>query len=248
MRIPRAYERGSWFYFGRIPSPIDSRDYKLRAFISEEAPPIEKTHQTWDFPKDEPHDQGRTNHCVGFSVANFGINLPIGRDYSNEDGHRFYYKCKEIDGEPGNEEGTTLRSGAKVLKRNGNIEGYAFADSVEEIKWWILSKGPVIAGTIWTSGMLFPNSENIIYPTGEEVGGHAYLLTEWTSDNLIGIQNSWGTDWGVKGKSYIRAQDFESLFIEQGEAVTAVEIEPKKSNCFIIDFIQRIKGKYGRSL
>lgn len=233
------------FYFGRNPSPIDTRDYKLKNFIPEAAP-LEKRAQNWEYTKEDPLDQGSHPHCVGFSVANFGINLPVAKDYTNEDGHRFYYQCKIIDGEPYAENGTTLRSGAKVMKRNGNITGYAFANSLEEIRWWILYKGPVIAGTIWTKGMLTPNSENIIFPTGDLVGGHAYLLSEWTADNLIGIQNSWGNDWGIKGKAYIKAKDFEYIFTEQGEAVTAIEIVKENRKCFLSSLFSNLKVKNGK--
>jgi hypothetical protein len=92
------------------------------------------------------------------------------------------------------------------------------------IKWWILNKGPLIAGTIWTNDMFIPDSDNLIHPTGTVAGGHAYLLNEWTLDNRIGIQNSWDDQWGKKGKAYITAAEFEKIFKYNGEAMAAVEL------------------------
>lgn len=212
--------------FGRIPSPFDWRDYNLTAFMPKGI--LKETfinERKWDYPK-EPLDQGSTPHCVGFSMANFGVNLPIFTNFENDDGHRFYYLCKIEDGEPNSENGSYVRSAAKVLKDNGHIRAYAFAHTIEDIKWWILNKGPMIVGTIWTQDMMTPDENGIIRITGPIVGGHAYLLNEWREDDYIGIQNSWGNEWGLNGKAYISKNDFEILFNFDGEAITSVEVIP----------------------
>ena len=141
---------------GRKPSPFDERDYNLESYIPKEALKKrlmpEVLYKKWDFPT-ESLDQGSTPHCVGYSMASFGINSPVNTMYTNEDGHRFYYLCKEKDGEPGEENGSYIRSAAKVLKDEGRINAYAFAYNMDSIKWWMINKGPMIAGTIWTEGM-----------------------------------------------------------------------------------------------
>ena len=206
---------------GRIPSPFDVRDYKLSSFM----PKVRTTTITereWEFPA-ESLNQDDTNHCTGFSGANFGINLPVQDFYTNEDGHRFYYLCKEIDGEPKNEDGSYIRSIAKVLRNIGRIETYAFASNVEEIKWWVLNRGSVVVGTLWTSDMFTPDENNVIRPTGEVVGGHAYLIRGYINGYFI-IRNSWGNEWGINGDALISFEDFERIFISGGEAMTAVEL------------------------
>lgn len=210
--------------FGRVPSPPDNRDFKLSHFMPRGA--LKQTFITskkWDFPV-ESLDQEISNHCCGFAMADFGINLPTFTKYTNDDGHKFYYLCKIEDGEPGMEDGSYIRSVVKVLKNLGKIEAYAFAYDMESIKWWILNRGPMIVGTAWTEGMMIPDEENIIHVIGRTVGGHAYLLNEWREDGYIGIQNSWGTSWGDNGKAYIGSEDFKKIFMYDGEAVTAVEI------------------------
>ena len=217
---------------GRKPSPEDKRDYKLERYIPREALMgmlvSEKTKMKWDFPG-ESLNQENSPHCVGFSMADFGINSPTNTMYTNQDGHDFYYLCKLVDGEPMQENGSYVRSAGKVLKDEGKINAYAFAFTMDAIKWWLLNRGPLIAGTVWTENMFTPNEKNIIRPTGAIIGGHAYLLNEITEDGYIGIQNSWGKDWGDNGKAYISIKDFEILFDYDGEVMTAVELSTTTS-------------------
>jgi hypothetical protein len=228
------------FPLGRNKSDPDFDDYKLAAFIPKGTMALGTIgSKKWEFPA-VPLNQSPSGHCVGFSMADWGICLPVHDEYTNQTGHDFYYKCKAVDGEPGQENGSCVRSAAKVLKDEGLIDGYAFAGSIEEIKWWIINRGPVIAGTVWTEDMFLPDMNNTVRPTGKIVGGHAYLLTEWREDNYIGIQNSWNDFWGIDGKAYISANDFKALFIYDGEAMAAVELEtPIRTNSFL-NFIEML--------
>jgi len=208
---------------GRKPSPFDARDYKLTSFMPKGFGKISLVNEmVWEFPS-SPLDQGFTNHCVGFSGANWGINLPVQDDYDDETGHDFYYKCKIIDGEPKAEDGSYVRSIAKVLRNEGRIEGYAFANDMSTMKWWLLNCGPLIVGTVWTSGMFTPE-EGIVNISGDPQGGHAYVLNGYRKDDYIRIQNSWGYEWGNDGQAWISASDFEQIFRYGGEAMTAVEM------------------------
>jgi hypothetical protein len=209
------------FAYGRTDSPLDIRDYKLCNYM-----PVKYDttgSKNWAFLA-EPLDQKQTNHCLGFAMANWGINLPIQDNFDNENGHDFYRRCKVVDGDPYGEDGTCIRSAAKVLRDMGLIKTFAFAYSVDEIAFWLLNRGPVIVGTQWTRGMEIPDAYNVIHPTGEVAGGHGYLLNEKTQDGLFGIQNSWDGFWGIKGKSYISMDDFSILFKSGGEAIAAVEV------------------------
>lgn len=209
---------------GRVPSKFDPRDYNLAQFMPKGLLKVSTvTEKNWEFLA-PALNQKQTNHCTGFSMADFGINLPIQDSYNDETGHSFYYMCKEEDGEPGNEEGSSIRSVAKVLRKIGRINAYAFAPDIATIKWWLLNRSPMIVGTIWTTAMFSPNSSNVIEVIGDVVGGHAYLLNEWRKDGHIGIQNSWGAEWGNNGKSYISVANFEKIFRYGGEAMAAVEL------------------------
>jgi len=220
------------FYLGRVPSPYDPRDYNLSEFIPKGVMKLSlNLSRNWPFNA-EPLYQGETPHCVGFSMANFGINTPVETPYSNETGHAFYYMCKILDGEPDAETGSNIRSAAKTLKTLGRINAYAFASNMTVIKYWLLNRGPMIAGTIWTLDMFTPDKDNIIHPTGEIAGGHAYLLNEWTRDGYIGIQNSWNGYWGIKGKAYIYYKDFEKILRQYGEVLASTELPERKTLTF----------------
>lgn len=170
------------------------------------------------------------HNCVGFSGAHFGINLPTLTVYTAEDAHNFYYECKKIDGNPTGEDGTTLRSLAKVFQNLGVINNYAFAGDLDSIKTWVLTKGPVIMGTIWTEGMMRPNEQGILDISGFILGGHAYIVNEWdVKEGYVTILNSWGKNWGIDGRAYISIDDFKSIFLYGGEALAAVEIENYKT-------------------
>jgi hypothetical protein len=229
------------FPLGRNKSKPDFRDYMLASFIPKGSFAIGNIgYKCWNFPSSPLQQEGPW--CVGFSGADWGICSPINDPFTNADGKRFYDKCKIVDGDK--EDGSTVHSLAKVLKDEGLIDGYAFAGSVEEIKWWILNKGSVIVGTVWTEDMFLANTDNIIHPTGKILGGHAYLLSEYTKNGYFGIQNSWGNLWGSDptkpGKAYISETDFKSLFIYDGEALAAVELEaPIKTNPFL-NFIEML--------
>ena len=231
--------------FGRIPSSIDERDWHLEDFIPEKPSFRIGQEAKWDFPG-TPLDQGNSSHCVGFSMAHFGINLPTFTAYTNEEAHELYYKCKEIDGDPKRENGTTIRSAAKVLQDIGAINNYAFARDMDTIRWWLINKGPLIVGTIWSEEMMTPDEEGKLDISGFVLGGHAYLLNEWCKDGYVGIKNSWGKQWGNNGKAYIAVEDFKTLFLYGGEALAAVENEHYKikKDCLLIRLVKQIIGLF----
>ena len=157
--------------FGRIPSPPDNRDYDLRSYIPMGAP-LEIEDVNWSYPA-KPLDQNSTYHCVGFNMAIFGINLPTFTPYTNEDGHNFYYLCKEEEGLPLEENGAYMRSAAKVLKNLNKIDAYAFAQDLPSILWWLQNRSPLMVGTEWREGMMEPNKDNVVGIEGNSRGHHA---------------------------------------------------------------------------
>lgn len=212
---------------GRVPSRPDERNYQLAKYIPPILPAIKTAfpdEKRWAYPRRKSLDQKNTGHCTGFSIANFGITLPIYDRFNDTNGHSFYYKCKVEDGEPLQENGSSIHSVAKVMKKEGMIKTYAFAKSIKEIVYWVLVHGPVILGVEWTEDMFTPDAKNIIRPTGQVVGGHALLADEIKRPGLIGLHSSWGDEWGLNGRAYMTFKDFSNLFSRNGEAIAAVEV------------------------
>lgn len=167
-------------------------------------------------------DQGSKPHCVGYGWAHALQALPF-RQWLNPDG--IYELARLVDEWPGEEyEGTSVRAGAKVLKSLGLIESYRWAEDLESVVETILSVGPVVVGTSWMAGMSKPDPKGFITATGENQGGHCYLLSGVdTRRGFLRIKNSWGTSWADEGHAYIRFDDFRTLLSDQGEACLAVE-------------------------
>lgn len=170
-------------------------------------------------------DQGNTGHCVGFGAAQFGNTLPYDDQWNDSIGHQLYYECKVIDGEPGRENGSWVRSGAQALQNRTRIANYAWIDNVADAKLWVRTKGPIMIGTDWYNNMFDPDSRGFVRPTGGFAGGHAYLLLgDIPSENALLFLNSWGASWGDNGRFKISYPDFQNLLDAQGEACVALEL------------------------
>jgi len=197
---------------------------QAKASLNPVPAPPSTTLTEWVDPE-EILDQADTNHCVGFSAAQWGNTLPINDKFTDQDGHDIYYECKVIDGEPGQENGTDLRSQAKALKNRRRLGIYAFAASVDEVVAWIQQKGPVVMGTDWLENMFDPNAKGFVDVRGAVAGGHAYVANGYDSadDSLLFI-NSWSAGWGDNGHFKMYKADMEKLFVDYGEALIAVEL------------------------
>jgi hypothetical protein len=90
----------------------------------------------------------------------------------------------------------------------------------------VLEIGPVVVGTVWTEDMFYPDRDGVIRPTGDSIGGHAYLLNGYdTQSGLFRIKNSWGHSWGIDGHAFLHINDLALLLDADGEACLALEQE-----------------------
>ena len=213
---------------GRLYAP-DKRDSGYSVRLALAAPPIVTT-RFWRVGR-PILDQNGYPHCVAYAWKHWLIASPL------RQGHRLverdvYNAAQLIDEWPGeNYEGTSVRAGAKILQDKGYIGNYLWASSIEDIKQWLLTTGPVVIGTNWYAGMSQPylskRGESYGYwlkPEGALQGGHAYILNGYSLIRRAfrGL-NSWGLAWAEEGKFWIAEEHLEQLIREQGEACTATE-------------------------
>lgn len=89
----------------------------------------------------------------------------------------------------------------------------------------LLEVGPVVVGTWWYSGMMNPDKDGLVYPIGNKLGGHAYVLNGVnTNKGLVRIKNSWSRKWGRRGYAWLSIDDLDLLIKDDGEACLATEL------------------------
>jgi hypothetical protein len=205
---------------GRRPAP-DERDKRFpmtAALVAIPARPSRKTWRVW-----WKGDQGASPHCVGYSWYAMLRSLPLLQREPQAD--YIYHEAQKVDEWDGEGyAGTSVRAGAKILQREGKLLSYGWGYDLETVLQWLAFKGPVVLGTTWHDDMFTPNPAGIVSRTGASVGGHAYIALGYDDKaGLLYCQNSWGTDWGVKGRFYLRYADADRLIRDDGEACTALE-------------------------
>ncbi len=214
---------------GRLHIP-DDRD---KNFLMGAQAPVEIKRESRHWTNRGILDQGGTSECVAYSTKKFLLASPVINKVTFTE-NWLYKEAQKLDAWPGEDyDGTSVRAAMKVLKREGYISQYNWAFSVDPVIQHVLNNGPVVLGTVWTYDMFMPDRNNYIYPSGNEAGGHAYLLTginleKKNPDGTKGagrITNSWGSGWADKGRAWITLKDLDTLIKNYGEAATAIEIK-----------------------
>lgn len=207
---------------GRLYVP-DARDFRVSAYVDlTRWPTVRRRRWTVGMVL----DQGRTNSCVGQGWKQWQQTTPV---VFNNGGSAWdiYTRAKLVDEWANNDNtdtGTSVRAGAKVQQQDGRLGTYAFAQTLDEINHWILTRGPVVIGTLWYKNMYFPDSTGLVMPTGAIMGGHCYLAYGTDRDTeLVECVNSWGLGWGKMGRFTIKYTALDYLLHNQGEAVVAME-------------------------
>lgn len=192
-----------------------SKAYRIREIVGER--PLRS--YTWRLQK--YLNQGREGACVGFSLAHEIIarpqeNLGVDANYAR---NRIYKEAQKHDEWPGEDyEGTSVLAGLKVINGLGWIRSYHWALNTNEALQGLAYAGPGIAGLNWYEGMMRPDSNGFIKPTGSIVGGHAILVRGISlRGGYVKLANSWGKSWGLDGDCLLTFDDFNRLLQEDGE-------------------------------
>lgn len=168
-------------------------------------------------------NQGSKPHCVGYSIAMEIGMQPYYHNVSDFLSDIMYREAQKIDYWPGeNYAGTSVIAGMKIAQQLGFYHEYRWAtpgDPVNDIVLCLSHIGPVEMGTNWYSGMYQKDASGLVHPTGQVVGGHAYVLSEYDHHRKqVYSPNTWG-DEGF----WLSLADLEKLVYENGEAVVPVK-------------------------
>lgn len=182
-------------------------------------------------------DQFYTSGCVGFAGANFlntthasharrkmndWMRQQMDNHYlGNDAGLENYHQATVYDPfpwqYPPTDEGSSALGLVKFWKKVGIIAGYEWAFTFNQF-CAALEQQPVLVGTKWYQYMTDLNGLHYAIPSGENQGGHEYLAIgiNW-HNRTITCENSWGENWGNRGRFYMTFERVEALLADDGD-------------------------------
>lgn len=177
-------------------------------------------------------NQGQEGHCVGFGEAGELGATPVKVPVDDAFAHDLFFAARRIDRGEGRlyTDGATVIAGCKAAQELGLIRKYVWCFSIEDVILAILRHSPVVIGINWYESMYETDHRGMVTVGGSLVGGHCLYVNGWWpdhpefSEDVFVWQNSWGTDYGVYGRGFIRREDLARLLAEDGEAVVFTDI------------------------
>lgn len=175
-------------------------------------------------------DQGDLGSCTGNAMSQWiNTHRTAQKDSSwltEEDAVAIYSAATVIDefegSYPPDDTGSSGLAVAKVAKQKNYITSYKHAFGFDAMLQ-ALQTAPVIVGTVWFSNMNTPDENAVIRASGDELGGHEYLILGCDIDTrLITILNSWSSSWGSDGRAHISFDDFRKLLEANGDVTVPI--------------------------
>ena len=224
---------------GCRPDLPDQRDYLASGFLDFGGKPQEAVSLRDGFLP--PRDQGNKNSCTGFALTSFREYLETLDKYSLiknryvTEGYLsplFVYNWeRKMESTFDYDEGATLRSGLKVLRKYGVAkEGsfeyndsnfYKLYESNEEtrlnrvFKFMRVDKNliksclslgfPIVCGVSLYTTFYKVGGDGVVQDPNRQtslLGGHAMVIVGY-DENYVELRNSWGENWGYSGYCFI---------------------------------------------
>jgi hypothetical protein len=209
-----------------------SRNFAVRQLIGSTA----RYKRVWAPRILGPLDQGREGACVGFSWAAELAATPHRHLVDNNTGKRIYEWARVEDRAMGNNwpEGASVLAGAKACLKTGYIGKYYWAFGIDDVIDALVRKGPLVLGINWRESMYQTTKDGLVQLYGRTVGGHAIMANGYWpkhpifNEDVVVWTNSWGMDYGVKGRGFIRVSDLATLLSEDGEACIPTDLPVKR--------------------
>ena len=175
-------------------------------------------------------DQGHLASCTGNAVAGCLNTLPLHaarqKFFTEDDALRIYGLATQLDvftgTYPPDDTGSSGLAAAKAAKQLGLITEYRHAFGIDDALQALMA-GPVITGVNWYQGFDHLSSTGRVEATGKVRGGHEFEVVGYHSpSDTVGCVNSWGVDWGNKGRFRMSVATWARLLSEQGDVTVLV--------------------------
>jgi hypothetical protein len=183
-------------------------------------------------------DQLRTNQCTLYAAKQQIQSAPRLEDIhlSAEDLDKLYREALKTDEFAGEaDEGTSERAVQNILTNAVTLQrvlGRPFAKPLNDSFLWVAdpdiereflaTRGMLLQGTDFYSGMEEPDKHGYVEPTGSIIGGHEYVKRWYYGPNhykypdTYEYVNSWGEGWGDKGRFRMKAEGDHYLWLQSG--------------------------------
>ncbi len=228
--IPPMTEFRGRTFDARPATDDQSLNYPVRLVLPGMVTPVRKV-----WRRGAVLDQGPDGACVGHGWAAEASGTPARVDFATIDrygddppaplnvhgaAHWLYRAAQRVDQWPGEDySGTSVLAGAKVMQSLGLMDGYRWAFTRLDMRDTLMTFGPVVIAIPWLDGMFdAPGGELTV--EGDEVGWHCVLVNGIDPHLSIGgkppremvrVQNSWGTSFGVYGSAWVDMQALWAL-------------------------------------
>lgn len=174
-------------------------------------------------------DQGNVGSCTGNATAGAinttGLHVPKTHLLHETDALELYALATKLDewpGEyPGQDTGSSGLAAAQAAMQKGYIARYEHAFTMADALG-ALQKTAVITGVNWYEGFDNPDAYGRVELSGSLRGGHEFMVIGYrpassSSEAYVVAQNSWGKEWGVKGRFNFTVPTWERLLEEDGD-------------------------------
>jgi hypothetical protein len=144
-------------------------------------------------------------------------NQDIAQALAKKDGYDW---CRNNDEWAGmNYSGTSAAAGARMAKVLDLWPEYRWATNLKDFCTVMSRRGPGCLAIDWWTGMMRPDSDGFIHPTGRVEGGHQILATSYQAKRFkfpaVGLWQSWG-DMPIW---WIYVGELEEVVASNGEMV-----------------------------
>lgn len=216
---------------GRSIIDHDSRNYDWPARGNLFAPDAVFREKVWR--RGQAYDQYQTSSCVGQTGKGMLNTAPwssfVKYDIrSRYDAIQDYSGAQDFDEWSGREPeyfGTSARGLCRFYIATRRIKEFRWNFSLEDTLLTLSHWGPVGIGVMWTWDMFYPDERGLINDTGGDGGGHEVELfgIHPALEEVEGM-NSWGPEWGDRGRFRMKFETLERRLADYGDSFTLVTL------------------------